>query len=277
MSRNVWHKRFHGDALNGYMGLSLEMRGAYTTLLDLMYDTDWEIGVLDRERLIAGHLDVSIRKWNSIRKELIDAGKIDVIDGFISNFRYRKERENALEISRARAKSGSSGGEKSGETRRKSKEINDGSEANASDLFLYTRAQEAETEADTEREEEDKSSSPARERTHERASRIREAFALPEDIPSEEWGGFEEMRKRKRAPMTDRARGGVVKKLRELRTQGHDPGDVLDQSTRNSWTDVYPIKEQQNGNHRNGSSKGSGSGDGFIDAIREHRDRTPPR
>lgn len=148
MSRTVWHKRFHGDALNGYMGLSLEERGAYTTLLDLMYDSDWEIGIPDRERWVAGHLNVSTRRWNALRKSLLEAGKIDIVDGFISNFRYRKERENALNISRKRAENGASGGDKSGEVRRKYSKIKAAPEANASDLPLYARATYSDTEAD---------------------------------------------------------------------------------------------------------------------------------
>ena len=49
MSSNPWHKRYHSDALNGYMGLSLEERGAYTTLLDLMYQSGEP--VIDNERV----------------------------------------------------------------------------------------------------------------------------------------------------------------------------------------------------------------------------------
>lgn len=148
MSRNVWHKRFHGDALNGYMGLTLEQRGAYTTILDLLYDSDWAIGIPDRERWLAGHLNVSVRRWKGLREELIQAGKIDLVDGMISNKRYRIERENAASLSRKRSESGASGGEKSGETRKKASKNNAPSEANASDLPLYTRATETETEAD---------------------------------------------------------------------------------------------------------------------------------
>lgn len=150
MGKNVWHKRYHGDALNGYMGLTLEQRGAYTTILDLLYDSDWEVGIPDRERWLAGHLNVSVRRWRGLREELIEAGKIDIIDGQISNFRYRKERELAASLSRKRSESGASGGEKSGETRRKAAENRQSGEANASDLPLYTRALEAELDTDTE-------------------------------------------------------------------------------------------------------------------------------
>ena len=35
--RRHWHKRYHEDALNGYMGLTPSERGIYTTCLDLIY------------------------------------------------------------------------------------------------------------------------------------------------------------------------------------------------------------------------------------------------
>lgn len=258
MTGNVWHKRYHGDALNGYMGLTLEQRGAYTTILDLLYDSGWEVGIPDRERWIAGHLNVSVRRWRGLRDELIAAGKIDIIDGQISNFRYRKERENAASLSRKRSESGASGGEKSGETRRKAAENRHSGEANASDLPLYARASEAELDTEVEKSVA-KATQPLR------------GFSLPDDIPKDAWDGFLEMRKRKRANPTDRAKGGIVKKLRALAEAGHPPGEVLDQSTNNNWTDVYPIKDTMNGTARNGNGQAGGSGDGFIDAIREAR------
>lgn len=159
MTRNVWHKRYHGDALNGYMGLTLEQRGAYTTILDLLYDSDWAIGIPDRERWIAGHLNVSTRRWKGLRDELMAAGKLDLVDGLISNFRYRKERENAASLSRKRSESGASGGRNSGEVRRKPNENNGGGEASASNLPLYARATDTDTEAD--KREVGKPTSPA--------------------------------------------------------------------------------------------------------------------
>lgn len=68
-------------------------------------------------------------------------------------------------------------------------------------------------------------------------------FALPSWVPTDAWKGFEEMRRKIKKPMTDRAKDLVVAALDKLRTAGQDPGRVLDQSTRKSWQDVYPIKD----------------------------------
>jgi len=69
----------------------------------------------------------------------------------------------------------------------------------------------------------------------------------PEWIPTEPWAGFVEMRKKTREPLTDRAITLIVKQLEKLRAEGHEVAEVLDQSTRNNWKDVYPLK----GNHSN--------------------------
>jgi uncharacterized protein YdaU (DUF1376 family) len=68
------------------------------------------------------------------------------------------------------------------------------------------------------------------------------AFVLPDWIHREAWDGFEEMRNKLRKPMTDRARGMVVKQLEKLRAAGNDVTACLNQSTMKDWTDVYPVK-----------------------------------
>lgn len=123
MSGRPWHARYHSDALAGYMPLTLELRGAYTTLLDLMYDR-WE-PLPDNERLMAGYLGVSVRKWRAVRRALLDAGKIHVTeDRRISNRRFEKERDSALKTSRKRAEDGSNGGRKSAELRKNTSDFN---------------------------------------------------------------------------------------------------------------------------------------------------------
>lgn len=66
--------------------------------------------------------------------------------------------------------------------------------------------------------------------------------ALPDWIDKAAWDGFVEMRKRIRAPMTGRAEKLAIAELERLANQGHDPTAVLDQSTRNSWKGLFPIK-----------------------------------
>lgn len=80
-----YYKRFPRDFLDGTIGLSFEVKGAYAIVLDLIYMRDGRLP--DDARYIAGQLGCSVRKWNSIREELLARRKLKVELGFISNFR----------------------------------------------------------------------------------------------------------------------------------------------------------------------------------------------
>lgn len=124
MSARPYHKRYHSDALAGFMALSLEERGAYQTLLDMMYDRQGAL--VDNERLLAGYMGVSIRKWKSLRETLIAKGKIHLTqDGLISNSRVEKELENDAKTTRKLAENGSKGGRKKYENAKSPNENND--------------------------------------------------------------------------------------------------------------------------------------------------------
>jgi hypothetical protein len=69
--------------------------------------------------------------------------------------------------------------------------------------------------------------------------------ALPEWLPSAEWDGFKAMRTKIKKPLTDRAATMAIRKLGELRDEGHDPAAVLDQSTLHCWQDLYALKARQ--------------------------------
>lgn len=114
MSSRPYHKRYHSDALAGFMALTLEERGAYQTLLDMMYDRQGPL--LDNDRLLAGYMGVSVRKWKSIRETLLAKGKIHLTeDGLIYNSRAEKEIENDAKTTRKLAENGSKGGRKKAE------------------------------------------------------------------------------------------------------------------------------------------------------------------
>jgi uncharacterized protein YdaU (DUF1376 family) len=74
-----------------------------------------------------------------------------------------------------------------------------------------------------------------------------ELFILPEWIPTESWDGYVEMRKKIRAPLTDRAARLALAELEKLKNQGYSPRGVLDQSVLNDWRGLFPIKANGNG------------------------------
>lgn len=76
-------------------------------------------------------------------------------------------------------------------------------------------------------------------------------FIPPDWLPLDAWQGFVDMRKKLKAPLTPRAITLLMGKLDELRTQGNDPGAVLDQSTERAWRGVFALKNG-NGGYQNG-------------------------
>lgn len=104
-----WHARYHRSALDGMQSLTLEERGAYNTILDLIYDREGPLP--DDPRWLAGWMGVSLRKWATLRATLIVKGKLYVTpDGRLANVRADFEIENAANLTRNRSESGAKGG-----------------------------------------------------------------------------------------------------------------------------------------------------------------------
>ena len=80
-----YYKRFPRDFLEATIGFSLELKGAYAIVLDLIYMRGGRLP--DDPQYIAGQLGCSVRKWNSLRAELVSIGKLSVENGLISNSR----------------------------------------------------------------------------------------------------------------------------------------------------------------------------------------------
>ncbi len=113
MSRRPWYKRYPADAITGMLMLSLEQKGAYSTVIDLIYLHGGPIE--DDARYLSHCCGCSVRKWTALRDRLIDLGKLYLTaDGRLSNRRADREipendaeaevlAENALKSHRKRA------------------------------------------------------------------------------------------------------------------------------------------------------------------------------
>lgn len=87
-----YYKRYPRDLFEGTLGMSFELKAAYSLVLDLIYMQSGQLP--DDARYIAGLLNVSVRRWNSMRSELIEKGKIQVIGEFLTNYRAVSELES---------------------------------------------------------------------------------------------------------------------------------------------------------------------------------------
>lgn len=123
MNKSPYHFRYHDDALRGYRKLSLEERGAYTTILDLMYsEQDY---LVENERILAAEMGVSTRKYRSLRDSLLRKGKIYYVDrGILSNRRFEEEIARRHERSVQAKLNGRTGGRNSHEVKKKRSDFN---------------------------------------------------------------------------------------------------------------------------------------------------------
>lgn len=117
-----WYRRFPDNFLGGVNGLSLEEKGAYGVVIDMIYQRGGPIA--DEPRYIAGICNCSVRKWNAIRARLISLGKLEVIDGHLMNERAEIELEKAAKVAREHAENGAKGGDKSAEMKAEAKKNN---------------------------------------------------------------------------------------------------------------------------------------------------------
>ena len=73
MKRENFYRRSPDDALAGMVGMTLEERGVYNTVIDLIYLT-WR-PLEDSRAYIAAHCGCAVQRLNPILNRLIERGK----------------------------------------------------------------------------------------------------------------------------------------------------------------------------------------------------------
>jgi uncharacterized protein YdaU (DUF1376 family) len=118
LNERPFYKRYPSDFIAGTIGMTLEEKGAYSLVLDLIYDRQGPIP--DDAKHIAGILGCSVRKWGALRDELIKRGKLIELEGTLDNKRAASEIADARQRSEKFAENGRKGGYNSAENRRTS-------------------------------------------------------------------------------------------------------------------------------------------------------------
>jgi uncharacterized protein YdaU (DUF1376 family) len=99
-----YYKRYPRDLVEGTIGMPLELKGAYSLVLDLIYMQDGRLP--DDARYISGLLGCTIKRWNGLRNELLARGKIYITGEFLANYRADKERETLAKFQQNQAEKG---------------------------------------------------------------------------------------------------------------------------------------------------------------------------
>lgn len=123
MRRRPWYKRYPSDFISGTLSLTLEEKGAYSMVLDLMHDRGGPIP--DDSQWIARVCGCSTRRWNQIRGRLIGEGKITVVGNTITNRRAENDIFSGEKEAEKLAESGRKGAEKTNKKIPEEQENND--------------------------------------------------------------------------------------------------------------------------------------------------------
>lgn len=125
-----WYKMNPVDWNEGTNVLTLEQEAAYLRICNAIYIAGGPIS--DNSFVVAGLLRCNDRKAKRLVSELVEAGKIHIQDGSISNRRAIDEVSNRNRLSVERESAGRRGGFESGKVRSKSLNPNETGEAIAS-------------------------------------------------------------------------------------------------------------------------------------------------
>ncbi len=101
-----YYKAYPRDFIEGTIGMSFELKAAYRLVLDLIYMQGGNLP--DDARYISGLLGCTLRKWNSLRGELISLGKIEINGEFLTNKRAIIELETARKYTEKQSENRSS-------------------------------------------------------------------------------------------------------------------------------------------------------------------------
>lgn len=205
MSKDPAFLFYPNDYLGGTMGMTHEMKGAYVDLLIFQFNN----GHFDEAQAKQVLSICFTRVWDVLKSKFKNEGENGE---FYYNERLRIEVEKRKAFTESR-------------------KINALQRGKHKKAYAQHMGNENEN-----RNGNKKRSKKEKEKT---------VFILPEDINKETWQAFEEMRKKKKAPLTDRARELICIELDKIyKEHGHDKNAVLLKSVKSSWTDVYPLKDQ---------------------------------
>jgi uncharacterized protein YdaU (DUF1376 family) len=203
-----YYKAYPRDFVEGTVGMPLELKGAYRVLIDLIYLQGGRLP--DDAHYISGLLGCSVRKWRSLRKKLVEIGKIQAENGIISQKRADKELEILSKYQETQS-----------ENRRGYRKNKDLEEPRSNH-----------TESEPEPEKEERAKALSKKKPPEPSP-----FEILTDVVSPEVASdFLAHRKAMRKPVTARAAKLITKKIRD-----HPDADaVLNESIANGWQGVFP-------------------------------------
>ena len=231
--------------------LALDEHGAYLLLI-LNY---WQRGrsLPNDNKKLAGICRTDVEHWLNMRSTLLDF--FDVTDTEITHKRIEIE----LSLVRSKSEKARKAGKASARKRTENKQNSNNRSTSIEQPFNHT-----DTDTDTIK-------------TKKKVTKKKVIIQLPDWINPETWQHFVDHRKSIRSPMSEQSQKLLISKLTKLRTQGHDPDELLNTAIMSGWKSVYPEKPEKQpiGSRRNerirrelenASNKGASNDSGNVPA-----------
>ena len=237
-----YYERHIGDYLKDTAHLSLLEHGVYTRLMDVYYTREGGIPAADAARLVGARskderdaLAAVLREFFNLRDGM---HMQDRCDREIQRFHGKQAKAKASADARWNALRSQSERNANASDEHEEQAMRTQCEGNAP----RARPQSPDTKHQTPREE--NGGIPPEPPARRRARDAGPSDPLPGWVDATAWDGYEAMRKAARKPMTPAARRLAVAELAKLRDAGHDPTEVLRQSTFRSWVGLFPVKAE---------------------------------
>jgi len=240
MTMTDWYKMNPVDWNDGTDDLSLEQEAAYLRICHAIYITERPI----RENwfVIAGLLRCSDRKARRLVSELVEAGKLVIIDGHISNRRAMDEVSTRRGLSVDRASAGRRGGVESAKSRAKALKTQERPQAIAS------QANEAEEIREEEKRE---PPNPLRQKQFANPAVVLQSILDP--MTADRW--VKHCSERNRRPSSQQAESQVAV-LQEIRRLGGNPVDAIAFAINKGWVSLS-VEYFRNNDFKFGATTGA--------------------
>lgn len=144
-TRDAWYKHYPRDYIEGTRRLTLEERGAYADIIDLLYIHGGKLP--DDQKWMGCAMHISTRKWRAIRDALIAHKKIESVDGHIVNARVAFELHSRSVQARTNAETATNRERTKRENREKINEINETDARKQHHIRVRVREEEKESQS----------------------------------------------------------------------------------------------------------------------------------
>lgn len=218
---------YPNDWLVKTQGLTPEQCGFYIQIISLIYATRGSV-VNDPIR-ISRLLRSSVRTTKRVINELLNADKLQLIGGSITNERAMNE----LSIKNEHLMNSESGGNQSAKRRA---ELNKNKDLISSG-GVFSPSTPSPTATATASKDKEEKFDPIK-------------MILPDWLSKESWVDFVEHRKSIKNPLKERAAKLTISELEKFKKKGHDPSDIINKSIMNNWKGVFEPKENLSGSNQ---------------------------